>query len=69
MDQLERTLPFLATLPVQVIYSSPLKRAKIVAQRVSRATGLPMFEDREGKVAQTLAIEEPELFSLWKSNP
>jgi len=23
----------------------------------------------EGKVAQTLAIEEPELFSLWKSNP
>ncbi len=79
MDQLERTLPFLATLPVQVIYSSPLKRAKIVAQRVSRATGLPMFEDSrimevncgrwEGKVAQTLAIEEPELFSLWKSNP
>ncbi|HHY43925.1 MAG TPA: histidine phosphatase family protein [Coprothermobacter sp.] len=79
MEQLEQTLPFLITLPVQIVYTSPLKRARVVAQSVSQTTGLPMLKDQrimevncgrwEGKVAQTLAIEEPELFELWKSNP
>jgi broad specificity phosphatase PhoE len=71
-EDLQRTLPLLSSLPVDIIYTSPLKRAKSVAQEVSRVTELPYFEDArimevncgiwEGRTIDYFSKKEPSLF-------
>ncbi|NPV87976.1 histidine phosphatase family protein [Coprothermobacteraceae bacterium] len=76
---LKQALPILAALPVKVVYTSPLQRAKVVAEKIVQRNGLPLVEDErlieahcgrwEGKTVKELTEEEPEAFRLWWQNP
>ncbi|WP_018963570.1 histidine phosphatase family protein [Coprothermobacter platensis] len=79
MKSLEQALPVLCSLPVETLYTSPLKRAKIVAEKISEKMNIPFKEDAriieahcgewEGRRVPDLMKEEPDLLGKWWKNP
>ncbi|WP_018963569.1 histidine phosphatase family protein [Coprothermobacter platensis] len=79
LHDLQTAAPILASLSVQTIYTSPLKRAKVVAQEVSKLTGKAFHEDRrimevncgrwEGETVPHLMQAEPNLIEQWWKDP
>ncbi|HEV1998426.1 MAG TPA: histidine phosphatase family protein [Candidatus Dormibacteraeota bacterium] len=68
-----------AGLRLDALYSSDLQRARLTAEAVSGATGVPVTLDTglrevglgrwEGATAESLRREDPELFAQWQRAP
>jgi broad specificity phosphatase PhoE len=79
MESLKRALPMLCSLPVEIIYTSPLQRARVVADEINKVAGIPYVVDEriieahcgrwEGKKVPDLMKEEPKLLSQWYADP
>lgn len=76
-EQSEAVAEALARVPVTVIYSSPLLRARQTAERIAARHGLPiLFDDRlkelhagifQGKLRRELQELFPEEYAAWSS--
>jgi len=78
-EALEKALPVLCKLPIDIIYTSPLQRARIVAEMINERTGIPFEVDEriieancgewEGRKVPELMKEEPGFMAKWWANP
>ncbi len=69
----------LAHLGIDVIYSSPLRRAWETAEVIARALGVPLYPeprlmeihqgDWQGRLRSEIAAKYPELFRRWLTEP
>lgn len=77
VQQARNLIPRLLPLNLQIIYSSPLRRAVDTASIVAQALNLPVkiipglregcYGDAEGLVEEEIAEQFPEVFKQWRS--